>query len=522
MAAKSTQEMRCIGIQLSRFSGMLLSVTLLLFHSHSLAKGWNITPNLTLAETFSDNITLASPGNEKSAFVTQVNPGVSINYNTAVNRANFNYRMQNLLNAGGNGQWDIFHQLDFNSTTRLVRNSLFMDLNATNSQQNTINLNRPNSNLQGNANRTNVTNVGISPYWTPHFNGYADGIIRFRYDRVMTNNNITADTSIFEESVALQSGSRFSRVTWFATFNNRDEERANTNNISFQDSLGGLRLNLNQKFNVFAQVGHNNSNFNATTTTNQNGVFYSFGGGWVPSSQFFIDAAYGNNSFVTIGIRPTKRMNWVSTFRHNNIGTNTGNVWDTQLNYRTKRSTWRVRYFEDTSSVQNLLAGLQPFGIQNQQGNTITNPVTSQTNQTGIPLPTLINQVFTQKRGEISFSYRTGKSNISATLFNVRRTFQVSQTVDDSSGVNAFWTWQFVNRSFLFVSPLWQHTNNAISTDDRYQVAIGISRVLPILKFGRRRPVAGSIQYQYTKQTSSLAANEFSENRVTASLIFTF
>lgn len=547
MVDERRERKQCIGNLLQRFSGILLSLTLLLFHSHSLARDWNINPSLTLGETFSDNINLAPQGNEKSAFVTQVNPGVSINYNSAINSMNLNYRMQNLYNAGGNGQWDIFHQLGFNSTTRIVRNSLFMDLDATNSQQNIFNNNQPNSNLQGSTNRTNVTTVGVSPYWKPHFKGYADGIIRFRYNRLLTENfnqasSVTnplqiTDTSIFEESVMLNSGSRFSRITWFATFTNRDEQRTNANNNNFQNSLSGLKLHLHRKFNVFAQVGHNKSNFNATTTTNQNGVFYSFGGGWVPNDQFFVDAAYGNNSFVTMGIRPTKRMNWISTFRHNKVGTNTGNVWDTLLNYQTKRSIWKIRYFEDTSSVQNILTGQQPFAIQNQFGNTITNPVTSQPSQVGIPLPNLSNQVFTRKRGEISFAYNTGKSNISMTLFNVRRVFQVSQTLDDASGVNAFWSWQFVPRSFFYLRPLWQHTNSVIpvpdpsnpgvflptpSTNDRYQVAVGLTRVIPLLKFGRRRPVAARIEYQYTKQTSDVASNEFTENRVTASLIFTF
>lgn len=522
MVAERNQSILCISKLLSHLSSILLSLTLLLFQSQSQAKNWDIIPSLTLAETFSDNINLAPPGNEKSAFVTQVNPGVSINYNTAVNSMNLNYRMQNLYNAGGNEQWDIFHQLGFNSNTRLIRNSLFLDLNSNISQQNIINLNRPNTNLQGSANRTNVTTVGASPYWTPHFNGYADGIVRFRFNRVMTNNNLTADTNIFEESIALNSGSRFTKVTWAAAFNNRDEERANGTNVKFQDSIGTLRLYLHRTFSVFGQAGHSNNSFNTTTTTNQNGVFYSFGGGWRPSSYFFIDAAYGNNSFVTMGISPTQRMNWITTFRHNKIGTNTGNVWDTQLDYRTKRSIWRVRYFEDTTSVQNVLSGQQPFTIQNQFGNPITNPVTNQLFPPGIPLPTLNNQVFTRKRGEISVSFRTGKSNINTTLFNERRMFQVTQTKDNVSGVSAFWNWQFVPRSFLFINPLWQRTDNIISTDDRYQVAVGLTRVIPILKLGRRKPVAGSIQYQYTKQTSDLAINEFTENRVTASLLFTF
>src|SRR5450830_1196379 len=43
-----------------------------------LAAEWRFTPELTLRETYSDNITLAPSGSEQSGFVTEIAPGFTI------------------------------------------------------------------------------------------------------------------------------------------------------------------------------------------------------------------------------------------------------------------------------------------------------------------------------------------------------------------------------------------------------------------------------------------------------------
>jgi hypothetical protein len=75
------------------------AAAMLLLSSHSIAMEWKIVPGLDLKETYSDNITLAPPGNEKSDFVTQINPGISLTGTGPRLKVNARYGMQNLFYA---------------------------------------------------------------------------------------------------------------------------------------------------------------------------------------------------------------------------------------------------------------------------------------------------------------------------------------------------------------------------------------------------------------------------------------
>ena len=84
---------------------------LLICPAYSTAADWKITPRLSLLETYTDNVTLATRGNEKSDFITQINPGVSLTGTGARLKVNANYTMQNLFYANESGPNRTVHQL---------------------------------------------------------------------------------------------------------------------------------------------------------------------------------------------------------------------------------------------------------------------------------------------------------------------------------------------------------------------------------------------------------------------------
>lgn len=517
----------------------------IIFYQTSLwARNWQIDPSLTIQETYSDNVRLASD-NKKAAFITEISPGISISRRTARNRIDLNYRMQNLYNAGGNEEYDLNHQLQFDSKTEILRNSLFLDLTSSISQQNTSNIRSANDNITGGDNRTTVTSYGFSPYWIPHLHGYADGEVRFRYEKFSTENDndqssdaastlnplSLSDSETIEESVHLVSGWRFSRVTWALNFVNREQKREGGEDIIFRNMDGLVRVHLSRKFNLFAQAGHSDNSFQSLTDRNQNGFFYTVGGEWRPSQRFGIEAGFGNNNFVTVNISPTRHMHWTTTYRNNDIGTNNGSTWETDFEFETKRSTWKASYSEDTTTIQTVLAETQTFTLVDPAtGQPAINPVTNQRIQRDISLPTLVDEVFIRKRGEISFAYNTGKSDINASVFNEKRTFQVSKNKDDIFGISANWNWHFTRRTSFFARSSWQKTkrttsslvldersDSSDSTDDRFDFSLGLTRRIPI-RFGKGSQMNGRIEYRYLNQTSDDDFNEFQENRITASL----
>ncbi|WP_305908433.1 TIGR03016 family PEP-CTERM system-associated outer membrane protein [Methylomarinum sp. Ch1-1] len=514
------------------------------------AVNWVIRPTLNVEEVYSDNINLSSD-DERSALVTEVSPGVSLRTNSSVNTFDLNYRMQNLYNAGGNSGLNTNNQLQYNSRYQLLRNSLYLDSSSTISQQNVSNRNIASDNITGGGNSTTVNTLSISPYWRPHLQSFADGEVRVGYDRVSTSGGQSAlsSTNTYSQNIRLNSGRDFSRFTWFVAFNNQEQNNSDGDDVQFQNSSAELRTYFDREWSVFIRGGHSENRFQTTTDSNRNGFFYTAGAQWRPSARFSVQAGYGNNAFVTVNIRPIRRINWSTTYSNNDIGTNTGDRWQSSLRYNTRRSVWTFNYSEDTFTTQQILLQQQTgtfadlFGISysdflNQTTGASTAERLSQF--LGIPvenvseplvnavdnglnnltfaadLPTLTDEVFISKRADLSVVFSTGKSVFNLSGYRERREFEVSQNQEDILGFSGSWNWNFARRTSSNIRFLWQSTEGFDATEDRrFEATVGVTRNLFSYLNGR-------VEYRYLTQQSDLSDNEFSENRISASLSMRF
>lgn len=506
------------------------AITYLIFHSyHAYAFNWSIRPSMSLQEIYSDNIKLSQPGTEESAFVSEISPGLSVRGQSARTNLNLNYRMQNLYNANGDGGLTINNQLQYNSLNTIVSNKLFLNSYSSISQQNT-NINRiANDNISGSGDTSTVTTFGISPYWTPRFGNYANGIARLNFSTVTTSNNNNqssltpiSDTRNVSEFVQLNSGSEFKRVSWSLSHNNNEEFRNNGDDVKFQNSNAIIRTYINRYFSVFAQGGYSNNSFQSSTNTNRNGLYYTFGGRWTPSRFYYIEAGGGNNNYVTVYISPMQRFNWITTYRDNSIGLNTGKTWNTALNYWTRRSRWTLTHENDTTTAQDVLLQQQIFTVRDLNGNPIFNPVTGQPQQFFINLPTFTNEVIVRKRWNFSVSYSLAKSTLYANAYAEDRVFQAGGNHEKVKGLGAAWNWQFASQTSAYIRSNWQQTDsNAllltgnIGKSNRYDFAAGLYRPITRRLYSR-------LEYRHVNNTSDINTNDYQENRVTASLFMTY
>jgi hypothetical protein len=532
----------------SLFIVIVVSIYLFFYCPQSHAVSWTLNPTLQFQEIYSDNISLESPGNEKSAFVTAINPGVSITGQSARTRVNLNYRMQNLYNAGGNNGLTINNQLQYNSHNTFIPNRFFLDTQSSVSQQN-VNTNQVGrTNINGSGNSTNVTTFSLSPYWTPRFGNYASGIARINFTTTSAGNNAPpstansnpslntlSDTINLTETIQLHGGPEFWRLNWGLSLSNSENYRSNSNiqDPSFQNANAIVRPYINKYFRLFAQGGYSKNNFQATTDNNKSGFYYTLGGQWTPSQRYSISAGAGNNNFITVNISPLQRLSWSVTYRKNAIGTNSGQggggqnageTWQTALHYRTRRSTWSITHDNDTTTVQQILAQNQVFPTPDQ---------TDESGTDGGPNPAILNnpnftdEVIVTKNWNFSVSFNAGKSILSAQAYDQNYKFQVSGNTQDTKGLSATWSWPFTNKTRVYIKPLWQHTdnNNAINDNQYYEIAVGMRQSIT-------NRLNGSIDFRHGEQTISgntnnvqpldVNANGYQENRITASLFMRF
>jgi len=496
----------------------LISVSTCCYNTPVFAINWSVNPFLQTQEVYSDNIRLAPRDSQIGAFVTDVSPSISVFGQSAKTTMNLNYRMQNLYNARGDEQLSTFNQLQANGRLILVPNRFFLNSSSSISQQNISNTNIANDNISGSGNRTNVSTFSLSPTWTPRLGNYANANIQGSFNSI-SNDQAAAVGSVglsdsinTAENIQLTSGREFKRITWNLGFSNNENNRTSSsaNDVVFQNTSGTIRTHLNKQINLFATGSYSNNSFQ-TAFNNNNGFSYTLGAQWRPSNYYNIEAGYGNNRYVSLNLTPTRRLSWATTFRDNQIGLNSGQTWQSALNYRTRKSTWSLSHENDTTTTQAILLSQQQVTVDVNPDPLINQPV-----QFLVNVPTLTNDVIVRKMWIFSGSYFSGKSTVSARGFFEDREFQLATTKEKVSGVSANWNWRFATKTSAYLAPQWQQIDRAAPTNDnRYDVAIGLNRQIA-------KHINGRLEFRHLEQSSAIITNNYQENRATASLFMNF
>jgi len=546
----------CIALRHWRLSLLFLigSVGACMYSVSCFALDWRLTPNLSAREVFSDNLTL-SQDNKKSGFVSEVDPGLSLYGSSTWSTFNLNYRLQGLYNAGGTDAVDINHQLNMNSLYQAVKNKLYLETSSSISQQN-LSSNVATDNISGNGGRTEVKTFSVSPYWTPNFGQYANGLFKVGYNKSSFDNtngstispelsriiqnggfNLISDSETYTRQARLSSGSAFSRVSWGVNYSSQQQNRASGQDVRFEQYQGDARYYINRKFNVFGQAGYSNNDYQTLSNSVKNGFFYTLGGQWSPSRWYSLEAGYGNNKHVTMRFNPSANLSSTVTYNDKSVGLNTGSSWDANFNYVFKQASIGFNYSQETTTLQQLLtqqgfflrdssgnftqvANTQDLFTQgflsiDSSGNLIKGPNYNNSQLVFNPFD-LVDDVIIRKRGNLTFSFQTGKSSYNASMFNERRTYGKRTGEDLSYGVSGGWQWQYEPRLNFYLQPSWMHTEGSLSSNTRYDVALGVNRSIPI-NLGRPLLMNTGLELRHINLTSDSAQfSGYVENRATA------
>lgn len=500
------------------------------------AENWFVRPRLTVRETYSDNINLNPNGFRQSALVTEIDPGFSVQGSSGKTQVNLNYQMQNIITNGATGSNRINHQLQAAAASVIEPNRLFINANSSVSQQNIVNTGRVSTgNLNNQSNRANVYTFSVNPTWTPRFDGYANALVRLGYDFVGTSSAMASNSNTFRGSLGLTSGYRFNQVGWHLGYNDSYSQRNAGGDVRFRNYTGQIGYNFNRKYSIFVQGGYFDNSFpNAVAAGNRNGLYYTLGASWTPSRRFGLRAAYGQNLyFINWRWLPTSRTSINLGFRHSDVGTNTGNVWNANITHQSARLSWTGSYSESTTTIQNILLGQSIINFPNIPGQLpgdlpIGSPVVTPPFGSNPGLPTFTNNILILRQGQISVSGGTGKSLLGLTLFSSRREDPSNLVNDNSIGASASWNWRFQPRTNSRLLVSWnRNTTNFRSTSlqnseaDFYFFSLGLTRNIAGY-FDLTRGIFGAINYRYTRQDSPNPQFSYTENSVAATLTVVF
>jgi uncharacterized protein (PEP-CTERM system associated) len=461
------------------------------------AGDWDITPRISLAEIYTDNIDL-EPDNETSAWITEISPGISVHGSGGRFEANIDYQMENFFSSENNYNVNTNHQLLANTTTELAKNLFFLDANARAGQaildaSGTLSRN----NYTNDRNRTDFYSYSVSPYITPHFGAYADAILRYGYDRVVYSEGDASDSTTNRVEASIVNGRRFSLLSWGANYSYRDESRdsSSASDVTFERANGNARFRLTRYFSVVGQGGYTNDDFD-TRDDLDDGSYWALGGFWQHSRFYSLEALTGNNlTTATLGLFPTRRTELVVNYRDRDVGTNPGEVWTGSFSHYTRRSSWSARHIEDTTTSQQQQ-------LEDQDGFLLIDPITGEPNPNPQP-------------GDVVVVAPTG---LRATIFYEQRRFLTSLEEEDSHGINGSWNWRFAPRTSSILTASWQRSTrdriNSSDSDYWYVQALIRRQIMTDL--------TGSLAYRFQRQDSDDDLNNYDENSLIARVTATF
>ncbi len=456
----------------------------------TLDAAWEVTPRIAVSETYTDNVTLAPPGQEEEDFVTQVNPELALIQAGPRANSDIRYRMQNLFYAEESDRNETFHQLNARTRVEAVRETVFVDADTTVTQQIVDPAQRISfDNLSVTGNRTDVITANIGPTLRHDFTDVARGQLRYRFgivdfdeeDDAVRGSGFGAEDSRRNEVQATLSSPSVSTQRWEWAVDYRDSrfDYDSDREDKFARLILDLGYHLTRDLTLIGVAGHEDNRFERSGITDDTtGTLWEAGVRWQPQARDLLELRVGERFF----------------------GRTINFAWE----HQGARTTTEVHYTENISNVAETL---------------LDNTIVIDEVPEDLPINGLglTSQVFVRERLDGKATFNLSRSAISLHVYSEQRDFEFGDQNDEVYGVTAGWQYRYTSRTSIHLSLTGQHNEFSADAreDDLARVRLGLrNRLSPSLQL--------NLDTSYTRRESDLSEQEYEENAVTLRLIKDF
>lgn len=455
----------------------------------ALATSWQLSPSVELSETYSDNITLQSAGQEESQYVTQFTPGLALTADGRRLDLSFNYRLQNLFYArGSNRRYRSNHQLQARMDAELMREVLFFDANASIRQQVLdADGNIGQGNIAISSGQTDVATISLSPHAKKRLGHWSMGELRYTHDRVMYPDHRARDSFSNTIAVSLVDAKPVDRWSWRLGYSLRtvDYSEARRPSERREQINLGLGYDLSSKISLNGAVGYEDHEYeSAPGASSLSGDYWNLGLNWRPTRRTNVAVGGGRRFF--------------------------GTVWNLGIMHRARRTTISGSYSEELSTRREYILGF----VTDEQGNLLIDLDTFRPIEVRIPFDT----VFIRKRGQLDIDIGVRKSTVSLGAYVEYRDYELS-VIDRANdhnekikGGSINWRRQLGRRTSLFLGARLLLADVRDGSQDRLLT----SRARLERQLGRQ--ISTSAEVRRTERDRSGEGRDYTENLLTARL----
>lgn len=438
---------------------------------------WTLVPSISVGQTYSDNIFLDTNDTQRSDAITVVSPGLRLNAEGRSIDLDFAYQAQALYYQEQDESNGIVHALNSQANMDLVENLFYLNAIAQVSQQSSTRSNGlpPDDYITISNDRNQVISTSISPYFERVFYNSYQGLLRYRYDKVVYDNNTADNQDQYLDFEFNTINTRKRPFEWSVLYNARKNEFDNGFEWEREHSGAKLGLRTSSTFTILANGGYE-SNIYRPSLIKEGGSYWLAGFRWQPKSRTSLILRVGERFY--------------------------GRTGQFEFSHRSKRWAILVTYDDSfTNSSEGLL------NEQEDEGNIPGNPVN----------PSIVTGVYLERRAELNLNREYGRTNFNFRLFDIERELQLSTDSESITGAELSWDWRVTQKSSFNMS-LRKQTEQVLGLareDENSTINLGYQ-----YRVGRRARLDAS--YRYLALDSSDINNNYEQNMYTVDYVYEF
>ncbi|MGQ9685538.1 MAG: TIGR03016 family PEP-CTERM system-associated outer membrane protein [Thiobacillaceae bacterium] len=522
---------------------LVVAIPLLTCSGAAVASDWKLSPRLSLGERYSDNAYLRPKGLEKSDWITEVSPGISVQREGRRLKVDVDYSLLGYIYANDSDRSLARSNLVGQAKAELLQDWFYLDATARASQQ----LKDYVSGFGlgdgvGIQNTRQTYGYSLSPYLKHRFGSDATVELRVGRDEYRsTGGGGLSDSSTNRYRFSAVSGNNFFPLSWNLSIDRRETDYDSRIDTDSEQASAYARLQIRREFGLVGQAGLQKGNFPGATNRIRDFSYYGLGVYYTPGRRFFGELAYnysdqGNFLSGSLTLQPTLRttLNVSSTQR------NFGRSYSLSANHRTRKASFGLVYQETLSSYDQL--DVENLFDAWLCGTIYVFPVTP-----GSPVPSgctklsdtalaalfgpaafktvILDQTYLSKGLTGQFSYQLKRANVRFSLFDTRREYQETGAAgreDRTIGMQAAVSVRPGERTTLTLSSGISRlkvddpaTPANDREDDFWNIGFNLTRQF-------QPDVSGSLELRHQQRDSSLSNQDYTENAVAARLNMRF
>lgn len=489
----------------------VISIVGLVYAVGAQGADWNITPRISVSESFSDNANLdPNDGDPNSDFFTRVSPGVSISGLGGRGSINLNYTFNQTFSHLDAQDTDTSNSLAANGQVEIWKRIAFIDAQASIRQVVEDTNGATSNSIAGeNVNRTESRSARFSPFFLHHFGTWVETESRYSLSGTTTESDVVEDTITQSEQFRLNSGRRFTQFTWSLdtinskTQNSGDEPSERQRRADFN----GTYL-FNSKVSLLGGFGYEDIE-DSDLDSQPSGLTWNAGLALRPSPRTSARLTYGKrdgtNSFDFEGSHQVSTRTLITASYSESIETSQQQTIDD------------LSFLRPATAAENAFFGLPP-GTLTVDTRTNTGLFPNEANALINNAFGLEEDTFRQRSFRLTLSGSRRRNSFNAALLWEEREFEFTDRVETVYGGNFGISRPLNSRLNGNFSFSYTHTDSGDlieRSEDEISASTGLS-------YQVRNDIRANLTYNLTFQKVNNEPDDLMENSVTVGLTKSF